>query len=89
MTYSVISDSASLLFLTNLKFILLNHERHSVIVHAVSAYAALKGLLHLALYRCCNGVYQDVLLQRQGNNINCHIGRTFQVLLGESADVGA
>ena len=89
MTHSVPSDSASLLFLTKLKFILLNHEGNGVIFHGVNTYAALKGLLHFALYRCCNGVYQDVLLQRQGNNLNCHIGRTLQVLLEKCADVGA
>lgn len=80
---------AGLLFLTSVKFSLLNHEFNSVVFHSVSTYAALKGLLHFALYICFNGVSQDVLLQRQGNNLDCHIGRTVPVLLGECADVGA
>lgn len=89
MTHSATSDSASLLFLTSFKFIFLNHKCNIVIFRGVSTYAALKGLLYFARYRCYNGFYQDVLLQRQGNNLDCHIGRTLQVLLGEGADVGA
>lgn len=89
MTQSETNDSGSLLCLTNLKFILLNKKRNPVVSHGLCTYAALEGMWHLALYRCCNGVYQDVLLQGQGNHLDGHIGRTVQVFLGECADVGA
>lgn len=89
MTQSETNDSGSLLCLTNLKFILLNKKCNPVVSHGLCTYAALEGMWHLALYRCCNGVYQDVLLQGQGNHLDGHIGRTVQVFLGECADVGA
>lgn len=89
MTQSETSDSASLLCLTNLIFILLNEKCNPVVSHGLGSYAALQGMRHLALYQRCNGVYQDVLLQGQGNHFNGHIGRTVKVFLGECADVGA
>lgn len=89
MTQSETNDSANLLCLTNWKFIFLNHKCNPVVSHSLCTYAALQGIWHFALYRCCNGVYPDVPLQGQGNHLDGNVGRTVQVFLRECADVGA
>lgn len=85
----VTGDSTSLLFLTSLKFFFLYHKFNIIISHAVSTDAAGEGLGRSAHDRRSNGVYQDVLLQGQRNDIDCHAGRTVQGVLGQCADVGA